>query len=221
MNSKKPIGAILAGMFSVNLAVAAPILIDDGIGGASSTGTFTDYSDPATRGGFHGQTFRATGSSYTSIGFEVDEVYGLGTRAAFPAGANFDLQFLLFEGVGYGDTALTTVVGDPGPGHDGWVDFDVRDIIFNSGQMYTAVIAAADPSGAHLWMTEFHGDLYSDGMAIESNSFNPSADTAFRALETRVTDGVFIAKDVPEPGSLALMVSGLFATFVARRKQRS
>ena len=67
MISTKQIGAVVAGVLSVNLAFAAPILIDDGIGGASSTGTFTDYSDPATRGGFHGQTFRATGSSYTSL----------------------------------------------------------------------------------------------------------------------------------------------------------
>lgn len=206
---------------------AAPIVIDSE-GGHSSVHSFPDD-------GFQGQTFIASETTYNSVGFHFDEVYGADTRDYYGLDSNFDLRFQLFEGFGWDGELLQSIDIDPGAGYIGFVDFDVSDINFESGEIYTAVVSAAWESGSALWMLEFadnqirnedgsstYYDIYSEGVAIYYGSLDAESiqDTNFRALTDPASDGVFAAVSVPEPDSSILILLG-FAGLLGRNRFNS
>lgn len=213
-------GFAIALLFVSNAAFAADIIVPQGAG-SSSTGIFGDGPTPFPNS-FHGQSWTATGDSYQSFGFSVNEVYGAGSRNSFPAGATFALNFMLFEGTGWTGNKLTELEHDPGPGHNGWIDFDVSDVSFTNGATYTAILSAADVLGQHLWMMAFATtgsptDAYTGGtyVAFDDGTLpGTHTDAAFRALTERANDGVFV---VPEPGALSLLIAGALIIGLRRR----
>ena len=131
--------------------LAAPIVINNAGYGGFTFGVFGSPAGATFPNTHHGQSFIASDTAYHSIGVDIEEVYGLGTRGFFDPGANFDMRFQVFAGVGTGGALLRTIDYDPGPGHDGWLDFEVTGIAFTNGGSYTATFSAADESGEHLW----------------------------------------------------------------------
>ena len=131
--------------------LAAPIVTNNAGYGGSTIGVFGSPAGATFPNTHHGQSFVASDTAYHSIGVDIDEVYGLGTRGFFDPGANFDMRFQVFAGVGTGGALLRTIDYDPGLGHDGWLDFEVTGIAFTNGGSYTATFSAADESGEHLW----------------------------------------------------------------------
>lgn len=205
---------VVAG-FTSAWSQGAPIVIT-GLGpGGSTIGVFGPASatHPNTH---HGQSFVATGTQYSSIGTEIEEVYGLGTRAFYDPGAIFDLRFQLFEGVGTGGTLLRTIDFDPGAGYDGWLDYDVSGINFVNGDSYTVTFSAAEESGQHLWFGFLADDVYAGGEGIEGGVFRADRDHILRVLETNVSDGVLAT--VPAPAGLGLLMLGLTMIAGWRRK---
>lgn len=196
-------------------AMAAPIVINNAGYGGSTIGVFGTPAGATFPNTHHGQSFVATDTAYHSIGLLTEEVFGLGTRAFFDPGANFDMRFQLFAGVGTGGTLLRTIDFDPGAGYSGWLDFDVTGIAFSNGGSYTATFSAADESGEHLWFGFLSPtSVYAGGHGIEDGAFQADRDHVIRVLDAPASDGVFA---VPAPAGLGLMVLGLAGLLRTRR----
>ena len=196
--------------------LAAPIVTNNAGYGGSTIGVFGSPAGATFPNTHHGQSFSASDTAYHSIGVDIDEVYGLGTRGFFDPGANFDMRFQLFAGVGTGGALLRTIDYNPGPGRDGWLDLDVTGIAFTNGGSYTATFSAADESGEHLWFVSCRRRVSMPAArASRTGHLWPVGTTSFGCWTRRRPMGVFAA--VPAPAGLGLLVLGLAGLARTRR----
>ena len=187
--SMKALAAVVLTLCASSV-LAAPIVINNAGYGGFTFGVFGSPAGATFPNTHHGQSFIASDTAYHSIGVDIEEVYGLGTRGFFDPGANFDMRFQVFAGVGTGGALLRTIDYEPGPGHDGWLDLEVTGIAFTNGGSYTATFSAADESGEHLWFGFLSStSVYAGGQGIEDGAFVASRDHVFRGLDAPTTDG--------------------------------
>ena len=125
-----------------------------------------------------------------------------------PSAVNTPLTFSLVSGAGLGGTTLATQSFSLATGFSGYYDIDLSSTQLIAGQIYTAFVST-ERTSAH-WAVSFNSnDVYAGGQAYSSS--NTPADWAFRVTPTDLVG------EVPEPGSVALMVFGLAALRFARR----
>lgn len=143
-----------------------------------------------------GQSFAAENPTVT-IGFWVSDW----NQHAGP----INLEIELFEGAGTGGTSLAIApIEGLTAGYDGFFDADFTSVVLVPGRTYTAKLSSESERGAVYAMQD---DLYAGGEFLNTGSFRPEFDAAFRVTP------------VPVPGAVMLGMIGLGAAVMKFRNR--
>ena len=198
---------------------ATTIEVAQGSGVRATTIPFVSYV---------GQVFTAAGDQILSFGFQVNTLNA--------GNANAPLTLTLYDGVGTGGTAITSVArtftGIPATRTPTWIDFDLTGTELTTGAIYSALLTTTSSRYGVVYGPDINintgqpvpgsTDAYAGGRFLTGG-----AQTGICAGEGSICDANFrytydnVAGVVPEPATWAMMIGGIgLAGGALRRRQR-
>jgi hypothetical protein len=166
-----------------------------------------------------GQSFAMVGTTLSSFGFQLQTINAVD---------NDPLSFTLYEGEGFGGSALKQIsVSAPGNALRTvfWQDFDLGGLSLIDGQTYTAALSTGTTRlavrygpGTAGTVDAYAGGRLLTGIALPTSNRSCTAglcDADFRFTSTGPIDGA-----VPEPATWALLTLGFGAIGYTLRRAR-